>query len=112
MKLNYRIKVPRRVVPFNELVEKISARNVELGDSSPLRDFNIVGLKDEINLAVGFEQKSVDYKRMSENETQKRDSKFRNDVKPIERKLRKVLEGYYIDNIQELGNWGYEVDRS
>jgi hypothetical protein len=112
MKLNYRIKVPRRVIPFKELVEKISARNAELGDSSPLRDFNIAGLSEEIIKAVGFEQKSVDFKRMSENETQKRDNKFRDDVKPIERKLRKVLEGYYFDNIQELGNWGYEVDRS
>jgi len=112
MKKNYRIKVPKKVLAFQGLVTKISARNAELGESSPLRDFNIENLSTDINKAVSHEDKALEYKKLGENEMQKRNNTFRNEVVPIERKLRKVLEGYYIDNIQELGNWGYEIDRS
>jgi hypothetical protein len=110
----YRIVIPTNVDDYQKLINNIEKQNNTLGDKSPLLDESeaIKQAVKDMQQAAEYEQKAEAARKESEKFTQMRNKLWKESTLVNERGWRKTLEGKYLQNIQQMSDFGYDIDRS
>ena len=113
-KQTYRIVVPTNTVAYATLIKNIDKKNDDLGDTSPLKGSTaeIKQAVEDMEKASVLDAKATALKDEAETLILQRNILQNKQTLPNERGWRKILEGANMKNIQEMGAFGYTIDRS
>ena len=123
---NYRIVIPSVVADYRKLIDNIKKENDRLmkpgtentaapsPGKSPLARYTeaINQGAEDMAAAEKLENEANALRRQAEAKIEERNQLWKKITLENERGWRKILEGEYINKIQKMGDWGYEVDTS
>ena len=109
-----KVEIPRNAEDKLILLDKVVAKNEELGDDSPVKGLPMGAMKTLTATAHVAQDKSKDLERLAKIQTATRDNAFgtaqtENTAIYILTQVRDLLLSLYKSNPQQLGEWGFDV---
>src|SRR5437867_13172155 len=107
----FRIEIPTNPSELAELAATIKAKNLSLGDASPVKNMDWATNSPKIDKASAADKQANSLRTQSEEAAGERNSLLP-DVTEFVRGCRDILQGLNRSNPRVLGSWGFEVNDS